>query len=90
LEIQQGDSVRFIMVAGGPHNVAFDPTALPVAVKTRLSANMPSQISELMGPMLLNVDETYTISFAGIPAGTYSYNCTPHQAMNQRGTIVVR
>ena len=41
-------------------------------------------------PMLLqNANETYEISFAGIPPGVYKYHCTPHLAMNMVGTITV-
>src|SRR3954470_12929584 len=42
LTIKQGDAVKWIMVSGGPHNVAFlnltDPTT-----KAQLNANMPGQ-----------------------------------------------
>ena len=90
LTVQQGDSVRFVMVSGGPHNIAFDSTSIPTGAKAKLSANMHSQIADLMGPLMLNADESYTLSFAGLPAGTYAYQCVPHLAMNQRGVITVR
>lgn len=90
LTIKAGDGVKFIMVSGGPHNVAFDPAAVPAAAKAQLSANMPEQAGELSGKMLLNANETYTISFAGIPAGTYDFHCTPHLAMNMKGKITVQ
>jgi plastocyanin len=88
--IKAGDGVKFTMVSGGPHNVAFDPAAVPAAAKAQLSANMPEQAGELSGKMLLNANETYTISFAGIPAGTYDFHCTPHLAMNMKGKITVQ
>ena len=78
------------MVTGAPHNVAFDPATVPAAAKSQLMANMPNQISELSGPMMINANETYSISFANIPAGTYNYFCTPHLAMNMRGVITVQ
>ncbi|MBY0490305.1 MAG: cupredoxin domain-containing protein [Gemmatimonadaceae bacterium] len=90
LTIKAGDGVKFVMVTGGPHNVAFDPAAVPAAAKAQLSANMPEQSGELSGKMLLNANETYTISFAGIPAGTYDFHCTPHLAMNMKGKITVQ
>jgi plastocyanin len=90
LTIKQGDGVKFIMVSGGPHNVSFDPATTPAAAKTALAANMPEQMGELMGKMLVTANETYTISFAGVPAGTYDYNCTPHLAMNMKGKITVQ
>ena len=90
LTIKQGDGVKFVMVSGGPHNVAFDAAVVPAAAKTALVANMPEQMGELMGKMLLAENESYTVSFAGVPAGTYDYNCTPHLAMNMRGKITVQ
>lgn len=87
--IKSGDGVKFIMVSGGPHNVAFDPAQIPADAKTQLSANMPQQVSELSSPMMMNPNETYTISFGKMPAGKYEYHCTPHLAMGMKGTITV-
>jgi plastocyanin len=90
LTIKQGDAVKFIMVSGGPHNVAFlnltDPTT-----KAQLNANMPGQhMAEDSSPLLMNPNEAYTISFGKIPAGKYDYDCTPHAAMGMKGTITVQ
>ena len=90
LTIKQGDAIKFIMVSGGPHNVAFlnltDPTT-----KAQLNANMPGQhMAEDSSPLLMNPNEAYTISFAKIPAGKYAYDCTPHAAMGMKGTITVQ
>lgn len=90
LTIAAGDGVKFVMVSGGPHNVAFDPATLSPEAKTALTANMPEQAGELSGKMLLNANEEYTISFAGVPAGTYDYHCTPHLAMNMKGKITIK
>lgn len=89
LTIKQGDAVKFIMVTGGPHNVAFDNVTGPA--HDQLSANMgPNQTGDLSSPMLMNPNEAYTISFAKIPAGTYAFHCTPHLAMGMKGTITVQ
>lgn len=90
LTIKQGDAIKFIMVSGGPHNVAFlnltDPTT-----KAQLNANMPGQhMAEDSSPLLMNPNEAYTISFAKIPAGKYDYDCTPHAAMGMKGTITIQ
>jgi len=90
LTVKQGDAIKFIMVSGGPHNVAFlnltDPTT-----KAQLNANMPGQhMAEDSSPLLMNPNEAYTISFAKIPAGKYDYDCTPHAAMGMKGTITVQ
>ncbi len=90
ITIKAGDGIKFVFVSGGPHNVAFDPTTLSPEAKTALMANMPEQAGELSGKMLLNANETYTISFAGVPAGSYNYYCTPHTAMGMKAKITVQ
>ena len=89
ITVKAGDGIKFTMISGGPHNVAFDATLLPPDVKTQLEANMPNQASALMGPMMLNAGEDYTLSFAGIAAGTYEFFCTPHLAMGMKGKVTV-
>jgi plastocyanin len=90
ITIKAGDGIKFIMVSGGPHNVAFDAATLPAAVAAQLKANMTEQMSELSGKMLINPNEEYTISFAGVAPGTYEYNCTPHLAMGMKGKVTVQ
>jgi len=97
LTIRPGDRVRFINVSGGPHNVAFDRATIPADVKPILSANMPGQIDELWGPLMSEPNSTYTVSFAGVKPGRYSYFCVPHMydrngnvTTGMKGTIVVR
>ena len=89
IAIKSGDGVKFIMVSGGPHNVAFDPAQVPANAKAQLATNMPQQVSELSSPMMMNPNENYTISFGSIPPGKYDFHCTPHLAMGMRGTITV-
>jgi plastocyanin len=90
LTIKEGDAVKFIMVTGGPHNVAFDPATVPADSKAQLDANMDQKMSELSSPMLMNPNEAYTISFAGVKPGQYPFHCTPHLAMNMKGVITVQ
>jgi plastocyanin len=90
LTIKSGDAVTFVMVSGGPHNVAFDPNTTPAAGKAQLDANMDGKLAELSSPMLQNPNEKYTISFGGVPPGVYPFHCTPHLAMNMHGTITVQ
>ena len=90
LTIDKGDGIKFIMVSGGPHNVAFDPATVPAAAKAQLMANMTEQVSELSGKFLMNPNEDYVVSFAGVPAGTYDFFCTPHLAMNMKGKVTVK
>lgn len=90
LTIRSGDRIRFVTVSGAPHNVAFDPAKIPDAAEARLSAGMPGQIQPLSGALVLNAGDSYTISFAGVPAGRYEYFCMPHVAMNMKGVITVQ
>jgi plastocyanin len=88
--IKSGDGVKFIMVSGAPHNVAFDPAQIPANAKAQLAANMPQQVSELSSPMMMNPNETYTISFGKMPPGKYSYHCTPHLTFGMKGMITIQ
>ena len=88
ITIKAGDAIKWIMVSGGPHNVAFQNVAADA--KAQLSANMPNQLSDLSSPMLLTPDETYEMSFANVKPGKYDYLCTPHLANNMRGSVTVQ
>jgi plastocyanin len=90
LTIKSGDAIKYVMVSGGPHNVAFQNVTDP-AVKAQLDANMPGQhMGELSSPMVMQPNEAYTVSFGKIPAGKYDYICVPHAAMNMKGTVTVQ
>ncbi len=90
ITVKAGDAVKFTVVNGGPHNVAFDPATVPSDSKDQLNANMQGAMSELSSPMLMNPAESYTISFANIKPGKYPFHCTPHLAMNMKGTVTVQ
>ena len=85
-----GDVVRFVNVSGGPHNVAFWPDRLPAGAVETLQKNMGQTTGPLMGAMIFEPKEVYTLSLAGLPAGAYNYYCVPHQAMKMSGRIKVR
>jgi plastocyanin len=89
--IKQGDAVKFVVVSGGPHNVAFDPATIPADVRPQLDANMGSdKMGELSSNLKMNPPESITISFAKIKPGRYPYHCTPHLALNMKGVITVQ
>ena len=90
LTVKAGDGVKFLMVSGGPHNVAFDEASIPAAGKDQLAANIPNAASPLSTQMYMNPNEEVVISFANVAAGTYNYVCTPHQAMGMKGAITVQ
>jgi plastocyanin len=88
--IKSGDALKFINVTGGPHNVAFDAETMPADAKAQLDANMDNKMSDLSSPMLMNPNEAYIISFGGVKPGKYTFHCTPHLAMNMKGSVTVQ
>ncbi len=90
ITVKAGDGVKFMMVSGGPHNVAFDAAQIPADTKAQLDANISEKMGELSSAMKMNAGESITVSLANIKAGTYAYNCVPHLAMNMKGTITVQ
>ena len=92
ITVKAGDAIKFTNVSGGPHSVGFDPAKVPPAVQPQLGANMPGDHSmgALEGPLLLQPNEAYVVSFAKIPAGEYDFHCTPHLALGMKGEIKVQ
>ena len=88
ITVKQGDAIKFVMVSGAPHNVAF--TDVPADAKAQLDANMPEKVAEVAGKMLMNPNEEYVVSFAGVKPGTYNFVCQPHIAMGMKGTVTVQ
>lgn len=88
ISVPIGGSVTFIVTSGGPHNIVFEDT-LGSRIDSLLNARMSNTIAHLAGPMLLQAGDSYTISFAELPAGEYGFHCMPHAALNESGTIVV-
>jgi plastocyanin len=91
ITLKQGDGIKFVVVSGGPHNVAFDPATIPADVKSQLDANMGTdKMGELSSNMKMNPGESVTVSFANIKPGQYPFHCTPHLALGMKGTITVQ
>ena len=86
-----GDGIKFIMVTGGPHNVAFDPASLAADMRAQLDANFGAdKMAELSSSLKMNPNDTFILSLGGIKPGKYAFNCTPHLAMNMKGEIIVQ
>lgn len=91
ITVKQGDGIKFVVVSGGPHNVAFDPATIPSDVKGQLDANMGTdKMGELSSNMKMNPKESVTVSFGNIKPGQYPYHCVPHLALNMKGVITVQ
>jgi plastocyanin len=51
---------------------------------------MSGTTAPLTGPLLTTPNQTYTVSFANVPAGAYRFYCTPHLALGMKGVIQVQ
>ncbi len=89
LDIKVGDRVVFHNMSGFPHNISFWPDSIPAGAQQVLEPQIPNPIGPLQSELLTDPGRTVTLSFAGAPAGTYKFYCTPHLAMGMRGTITV-
>jgi plastocyanin len=90
LTISAGDAVRWVLVSGGPHDVTFWADSIPNGAQAQLQSDMPNTIAPLTAPMTMNVGDSYTASFIGLPKGIYHYFCTPHLAMGMVAVITVQ
>ena len=91
ITVKQGDGIKFVVLSGGPHNVAFDPATIPADVKPQLDANMGSdKMGELSSALKTNNGESVTLSLGNIKPGQYPYHCTPHLALGMKGVITVQ
>ncbi|HEX9727390.1 MAG TPA: plastocyanin/azurin family copper-binding protein [Gemmatimonadales bacterium] len=89
LNIKQGDTVRWINVSGGPHNVAFYANKIPAGAAAVLNEAMANKMMPLTGELLVAENAVYEISFAGAPAGRYDYVCTPHEMLGMVASLTV-
>ena len=90
ITVKAGDGIKFTVVNGGPHNVAFDPATIPADVQGQLDANISEKQGQLSSALKTNAGESVTVSFANIKPGKYPYHCTPHLALGMKGEITVQ
>jgi plastocyanin len=90
LSIPAGATVRFTNVAGGPHNITFWSDSVPAGGAAALTAGMKNTVDNLSGPFLTQPNETYEVSFANAPKGTYKGYCTPHLTLGMKIAITVQ
>ncbi len=89
LTIKIGDTVRWINVSGGPHNVQFKADRIPDGAAEVLNNAMANQLFPLSGALMMAPNAIYEISFEGAPTGEYFYVCTPHELLNMVATLTV-
>jgi plastocyanin len=90
LTIKSGDVVKFINRTGGPHNIAFWPDSIPAGAAAALDAGMTDRVGPLTGPMMVEPNAGYSVSFAGAPAGVYKLYCLPHLGFKMHAKITVQ
>ncbi len=80
IEVQRGQTVRFVMTGVMPHNVEFRETP------------EGSELTEIrMGPFLVQQGQTYDVVIDDrFSDGEHAYVCTPHEFMGMTGKITVR
>ena len=82
--------MRFVNIAGGPHNVSFWADSIPPGAAEQLQRNMGPTVSPLNGALISQPNAEYRVSLAGLAAGTYKYYCLPHLALRMTGQIVAQ
>lgn len=93
LTIKSGDVVHFHSKSGGAHNVQFYPDSIPANVPDPIKALAvapPEKGGSIVSESMKTEGETFDLSFAGAPTGTYKMFCAPHHALGMVGAITVQ
>ncbi len=84
LEIEPGDTVKWVMNKVPPHNVIFEGDRLPNANKA-----LAKEISHQK--LLSSPGAAYKTTFSeDLPSGVYPYYCQPHRAAGMVGEIIIQ
>ena len=84
-----GDGVKFVVISGGPHEIAFDLAQVPADSRSQLQVNMPNSANG-KSPLLSGSQETWTLSLAGLTPGRYPFVSTPRLPQGMKGDIEIR
>lgn len=84
-----GDAVKFVVISGGPHEIAFDLGVVPEASRQQLQFNMPNA-TEGRSPLLVAPQEAYTVSLGALAPGTYPFVSTPRLPQGMKGEIRIQ
>jgi plastocyanin len=84
-----GDVIRFRVVSGAPHSIAFQGSALSPATRDALNAAMPNRTGDLSGPVLAANGAEYRIVVPAVPPGRYVFFSLPHRAYEMEGELMV-
>jgi plastocyanin len=84
-----GDAVKFVVVSGGPHEIAFDLDKVPAESRSQLEFNMPNSANG-KSPLLSGSREAWTVSLGALKPGLYPFVSTPRLPQGMKGEIEVR
>ena len=94
-----GPVVEVKMTGNGSTRAGFEPSSItipagatvrfPAGGAAALTAGMKNTVDNLSGPFLTQPNETYEVSFANAPKGTYKGYCTPHLTLGMKIAIKV-
>lgn len=84
-----GDAVKFVVISGGPHEIAFDLDKVPAESRSQLEYNMPN--SEMgKSPLLTGTREAWTVSLGGLAPGVYPFVSVPRLPQGMKGEIEIK
>lgn len=90
ITVKAGDVIKFHNKSGGPHNVAFDAATIPSGSAAAVDAALgATKMGPLTGALVVEPNAVITFNTAGLPAGSYNFHCTPHQALGMKGVLTV-
>lgn len=84
-----GDGVKFVVMSGGPHEIAFDLDQVPAETRLQLLANMPNG-NNGRSPLLSVPRETWTLSLGALKPGSYPFVSTPRLPQGMKGVLEVQ
>jgi plastocyanin len=88
--VRSGDTVRFVNVRGGPHNVQFFADSIADGARVVLdSALGDTRIGPLSSRLLWDPQDTYVFIVPVLAAGRYPFVCAPHYSGRMTGALVV-
>ncbi|WP_071518721.1 plastocyanin [Geitlerinema sp. PCC 9228] len=81
IDIQPGDTIKFINNKIPPHNVIFDPADMP-------APELADQLSHK--GLMYAAGDSFEVTFPeDAPAGKYGFYCQPHRGAGMVGQVIV-
>ncbi len=84
-----GDAVKFVLISGGPHEIAFDLDQVPSQSRSQLQINMPNSTNG-KSPLLSGAKEAWTVSLGALMPGRYPFVSTPRLPQGMKGEIEIQ